>query len=217
MDGAAERAACLTFPCADIRIEETKRRGPNKTVEGITVVSKKVYTATAVSGLGLLAAGALYGATKNRTAYTAAITMGTAFYHLAMRLAVGWAIDIKFHNHMDYRKKWFRQRAFEPGLYRAIKVKSWKRHLPAFRPENFRLVRRSPADIIRAGCQAEIVHELIMVFSLVPILFRIWFGAAEVFFITSCLAALFDGMFAAAQRFNRPRLLRLVKEEEDGT
>lgn len=46
----------------------------------------------------------------------------------------------------------------------------------------------------------------------IRILFTIWFGSLEVFIITSCLSALFDSIFVIMQRFNRPRLMRLVKK-----
>ena len=60
-------------------------------------------------------------------------------------------------------------------------------------------------------CQAELVHETIMLLSFVPILAYLWFGALEVFIITSILAAGFDGMFVIIQRFNRSRVINMIK------
>ena len=140
-----------------------------------------------------------------------AVTFGTVFYHLAVRLAIGGLINAKYHNHMDYTGKWFQERSFEKKLYQALKVKKWKKWLPTFSPEDFDLKNRSVEEIIQAGCQAEVVHEVIMPFSFVPILFAIWFGSLGVFIITSCAAFLFDGIFVIMQRFNRPRLMRILK------
>lgn len=56
-------------------------------------------------------------------------------------------------------------------------------------------------------CQSETVHEVNMLLSFVPLLFSIWFGSLDVFLITSCGAALFVIM----QRYNRPRLMRLMR------
>ena len=72
--------------------------------------------------------------------------------------------------------------------------------------------------LIQASCQAEIVHEAITMLSFVPILFTVWFGGAGVFLTNSCLAALLDIAFVMVQRYNRPRLLRLIqKQSKRGT
>ena len=63
-------------------------------------------------------------------------------------------------------------------------------------------------------CGAEIVHEIIMVLSFLPLLAIPVFGAFPVFLITSVLAALFDGVFVMAQRYNRPRLVRILEKKE---
>ena len=67
-------------------------------------------------------------------------------------------------------------------------------------------------EIAQAMCQAEVVHEVNVVLSFVPILAAIPFGALWVFVITSVLAACYDGMFVVMQRYNRPRVIRLVKK-----
>ena len=72
--------------------------------------------------------------------------------------------------------------------------------------------------LIQASGQAEIVHEVITMLSFVPTLFTVWFGAAGVFQTTTCLAALLDAAFVMVQRYNRPRLLRLIqKQSKRGT
>lgn len=129
-----------------------------------------------------------------------------------MRLVVGYSIDAKYHNHMDYTKKWFQEKSFEAKLYKKLQVKKWKKFFPSFNPGDFQLENNSIEEIIQVTCQAEVVHEIIMILSFVPILFTIWFGSLEVFIITSCLSFLFDSIFVIMQRFNRPRLMRLVKK-----
>ena len=61
-------------------------------------------------------------------------------------------------------------------------------------------------------CQAEIVHEIIIVLSFVPIIFSIWFGELLVFIITSVISALIDSIFVMLQRYNRSRIIKLIKE-----
>lgn len=65
-------------------------------------------------------------------------------------------------------------------------------------------------EIAQAMCQAELVHELIILFSFLPIFTAIPFGALPIFVITSVLAACFDAMFVIMQRYNRPRVLKLI-------
>ena len=174
---------------------------------------KKMILATLVSLLGLLASGAVYYFTKHSVLFSFAVTFGTVFYHLAARLAVGGLIDAKYHNRMDHTRPWFAEKPFEKRLYRLLRVRRWKRWLPTFTPENFDLARRSPAEIVQTSCQAEVVHEINMPLSFVPVVFSVWFGSLAVFLITSCAAFLFDGIFVVMQRYNRPRLLRLMKRQ----
>ena len=174
-------------------------------------MKKTMISVTAISLVILVASGITYALTDIQPLFSMAITFGTIFYHLSVRLAIGGLIDTKYHNHMDYTKKWFQERPFEKKLYQALKVKNWKKWLPTFNPEDFDLKNRSVEEIIQVICQAEVVHEAIMPFSFVPILFSIWFGSLGVFIITSGAAFLFDSIFVIMQRFNRPRLMRLLR------
>ena len=174
-------------------------------------MKKTMISAVAISLVVLVASGVTYTLTDIRPLLSLGITFGTIFYHLAVRLAIGGLIDAKYHNHMDYTQKWFQEKPFEKKLYQVLKVKKWKKWLPTFNPEDFDLKNRSVEEIIQVSCQAEIVHEVIMPFSFVPILFSVWFGSLGVFIATSCAAFLFDSIFVIMQRFNRPRLMRLLR------
>lgn len=175
-------------------------------------MKKKMILITVVSLVGLVAFGATYCFTGNRAVFSLMITFGTVFYHLAIRLAVGYLIDAKFHNQMDYTKSWFREKSFEPKLYKKLRVKKWKKRFPTFNPQDFQLESRSVTEIVQVTCQAEIVHEVNMVLSFVPVIFSVWFGSTGVFVITSLMACLYDSMFVIMQRFNRPRLMRLLRK-----
>ena len=174
-------------------------------------IKKKMILLTLISLSVMLAAGVLYHLTGNRSLFSAAITFGTIFYHLGMRLAVGGLIDAKYRNQMDYTRWWFRERAFESSFYEKIRVQKWKGRMPTFTPQNFQLRRDAIPEIVQATCQAEVVHEINMVLSFIPVIFSIWFGSIEVFLITSCIAFIFDGLFVMIQRYNRPRLIRLIR------
>ena len=62
-------------------------------------------------------------------------------------------------------------------------------------------------------CGAEVVHEIIMLCSFLPLLMVPLFGEFWAFFITSLLSALFDSLFVMAQRYNRPRLERIAHKQ----
>lgn len=173
-----------------------------------------MISATILFLIGLSASMAAYRLTEIGAFFSLAVTFGTAFYHFAVRLAVGLGIDARYHNHMDYTKAWFQEKSFEPALYQKLQVKKWKKHLPTFTPEEFDLKSRSVEQVVQAMCQSEVVHEVNMPLSLVPILFSVWFGSLGVFLLTSCAAFAFDGIFVIMQRYNRPRLLRLMKKRE---
>lgn len=175
------------------------------------MLKKKMISIAVISLIFSFVSGTLYAFTETRAFFPVAVTFGTIFYHLAMRLAVGTLIDVKYHNRMDYTKKWFQEKAFEKKLYKKLRVRKWKNRLPTLNPEDFDLKNRSLEEIIQVTCQAEVVHELIMPLSFVPIVFSIWFGSLGVFVITSCVSFLFDSLFVIMQRYNRPRLMRLLK------
>ena len=143
---------------------------------------------------------------------SAAITTGTTFYHFAMRLMVGAIVPRCVHNPTKCR--WFHQKSFEPRLYMALRVKQWKDHMPTYDPESFSLKHNSLSQIVYNSCVSEAVHEVIVLFSFVPLLFPFLWGAFPVFLITSVLSAAFDSCFIIMQRYNRPRLLRIISKKE---
>ena len=85
--------------------------------------------------------------------------------------------------------------------------------MPTYNPDYYDVTKHSIEEIIQATCQAEIVHEVNMVLSFVPVIFTIWFGSLAAFLITSCVAFCFDGIFVIMQRYNRPRLMKLLKRQ----
>lgn len=175
-------------------------------------MKKQMITITLIALIGLLTSGAIYYFARIPFCFSAAVTFGTIFYHLAMRLAVGSLIDAKYHNRMDYTRKWFAEKPFEQKLYKRLRVKKWKKWLPTYDTQAFTLKRGSIEELVQTTCQAEVVHEVNMPLSFVPVVFSVWFGSLGVFLVTSVAAFLFDGIFVVMQRYNRPRLIRLMKK-----
>ena len=139
------------------------------------------------------------------------ITALTFSYHLLMRLAVGHIVNAVMKNRADYNKKRYQLKPFEKRLYEKLKVKKWKGKMPTYSPGTFSVKEHSYAEIAGAMCQAETVHEIIVVLSFIPLFFAIPFGSFVVFLITSILSAGFDTMLIIIQRYNRPRVIRLIK------
>ena len=173
-----------------------------KVMKSITVVT---FVATAVFAL-------LYRFSNIGWLLDGAITAGTTFYHFAMRLLVGAIVLSCVKNPM--KSRWFQQKSFEPKLYDKLKVKHWKDRMPTYDPASFSLKENSLAQIVDNCCVSEAVHEVIMLFSFVPLSFSLIWGAFPVFLITSILSALVDGCFAVIQRYNRPRLVRILAKKE---
>ena len=144
----------------------------------------------------------------------AAISFGTTAYHFIMRLTVGYIIPKLTNYDLDYRHPWFQPRKWEPAFYRWLKIRNWKKNLPTYAPGQFSLEENPLHRIIQNMCGAEIVHEVIMVLSFLPLSAVPFWGAFPVFLITSFLSALFDSIFVMIQRYNRPRLIRILEKQE---
>ena len=142
------------------------------------------------------------------------ITFCTALYHFAMRLFVGEICNKFIEPNLNCNSKWFKEKKFEKKIYKLLKVKKWKKFAPTYSPESFSLEKNSKEDIIRTMCGAEVVHELIIVFSFLPIIFSGLLDSFYEFLFTSIIAALVDSVFVIIQRFNRPRVIKLLKRSE---
>jgi len=144
-----------------------------------------------------------------------AITALTFAYHYLMRLAVGWIVPkLSEKNIPDPRSGWFRQKSFEKGLYKVLKVRNWKDRMPTYSPEDFSMEKHTLEEILQSTCVSELVHEVIIPLSFVPLLFSLVWGTFLVFLITSLLAAFVDMSFVIMQRYNRPRLVKLLERQK---
>ena len=150
---------------------------------------------------------------KSGLLFSLAITFGVTFYHFTMRLFVGYSVDKIFKNGINCNSQWFFPKKFEQHLYKKLHVHKWKEKVPSFDPEQFDIEKRTFGEIISSMCIAEIVHEVIFVFSFLPIFLSIPFGEFWFFLITSVLSAAFDLIFVILQRYNRPRVMRLLNRK----
>lgn len=156
----------------------------------------------------------LFSVFQEKIYLTLAITFSVTAYHLLMRFIVGWLYNTFMKNHADVTKSWYQVHAWEEKLYDFLKVKRWKNKMPVYYPETFSRKRHTWDEIAQAMCQSELVHETNMILSFLPIIASIWFDSFWVFFITSLCSALFDLLFVMMQRFNRPRILKIIQRSE---
>ena len=152
----------------------------------------------------------IFVATRNAIVEAITISIGVTLYHFAMRLAVGTIINFIMKNKADHKNVWFREKSFETKFYKMIGVQKWKKYLPTYSPDTFDTSQKTVKEIIGATCQAEIVHEIIMALSLLPMILIPFLGGATALIITSVLSMLFDSLFVILQRYNRPKLVKIM-------
>lgn len=175
----------------------------------------KVMKQTSVIALVLtLAFCFLFRMTSNSVIFSLAITFATIAYHFTVRILIGSVVNLIMKNKTDYTKKWYQVSATEMKLYQKLKVKEWKNKMPTYDKDTFDSSKHSWDEIIQATCQSELVHEINVAISFVPIIASVWVGALWVFFITSVLSAMFDLLFVFIQRFNRARIRKIIEKEK---
>ena len=148
--------------------------------------------------------------------FACAITWGTVAYHLLIRYLAPVILYLVKRKKYCYESFWFRQKAWEPGLYEKLGVKKWKKkvELWTYDPSEFSTEHHTLEEIINNMCHAEAVHELIVFAGFSSLLFAVPFGEFWVFFLTAVLAGGFDMIFVILQRYNRPRVLAILKRKK---
>lgn len=148
--------------------------------------------------------------TEKNIFLTLGITFMTICYHFTIRLVIG-NIMASISLSMFKPEAWrYRERKFEKKLYKAIRVKKWKKFAPTYNKNLFDLSCNPTEDIIGETCRSENVHWLCIAASLASITFAVPFGSLAVFLITGIAGALVDLTFVIIQRYNRPRLMRFA-------
>lgn len=151
----------------------------------------------------------LYKIIEGEILETLSITFFTIAYHLDIRLIIGNIIPL-YKNKININSKYFELKKFEDVLYKKIKVKKWKSKVPAYSPEEFDINKQTLEEIVRNICNSEIVHTANIIASYIPLFFIIFFGTPAVFIITSVLVSLIDLFLVIIQRYNRPRLIKVI-------
>ncbi len=145
----------------------------------------------------------------NESIEALAITLLTVAFHLDSRLIIG-AIISKFKNKINYNSKYYKTRKLENKIYKILKVKKWKSKVGTFDTDEFNLEKNTMEDILINMCNSEKIHTINIFISYIPLSFIIWFGQPYAFIVTSIFASLYDLLFVMVQRYNRPRIEKII-------
>lgn len=124
----------------------------------------------------------------------------------------------------DWNRPFFRVSEREMAFYRRIRLPRWKDRLPQFNPEfdkRHLAVSPTPAYLrkfLEVTCHAEMIHELIALLGFLSLFFCLLceqpLNWLPFFFGIALFIGLCNLPFAAIQRYNRFRLLRLLSRVE---
>ena len=136
----------------------------------------------------------------------------TIMYHFWVRIIMG-NVSKLFRKHINYKNWWFKERKFEKSLYKVLKVKEWKGKALTYNPEQFSLKENSLEKIANTMAKSEVDHWINEAISLSTLLFAIPWGTFWAFAISALVAMIFDSQFIIIQRYNRPRIIKILERE----
>ncbi len=182
---------------------KTKKSGP--AIFMYCVIAITVITAIVCFSLYY---GNIY---KNGIILWIGITAFTIMYHLWVRIIMG---NVSKLFKINYKQWLFKERNFEKGFYKLLRVKKWKGKALTYNPELFSLKDYSLEEIANTMSKAEVDHWINEVISLSTLLFAIPWGQFWIFLITAIAAMLFDSQFIIIQRYNRPRIVKILERRK---
>ena len=150
---------------------------------------------------------------KTETILWIGIIAFTIMYHFWVRIIMG-NVSKLFKKHINYKQWWFKEKGFEKGLYKLLRVKEWKDKALTYNPESFSLKEHSLEEITNTMVKSEVDHWINEVISLSTLFFIIPWGRTWAFVISAIAAMIFDSQFIIIQRYNRPRILKVIEREE---
>ena len=150
---------------------------------------------------------------KSKVILWTGITAFTIMYHFWVRIIMG-NVSKLFKKHINYKQWWFKERSFEKGLYKLLRVKQWKGKALTYNPESFSLKQHSLEEIANTMTKSEVDHWINEIISITTISFEIPWGELWIFLLTAIIAMIFDSQFIIIQRYNRPRVLKVLNKNK---
>ena len=150
---------------------------------------------------------------NNTTILWIGIVSFTIMYHLWTRIIMGNVAKL-FKKYLNYNQWWFKEKSFEKNIYEILCVKKWKGKALTYNPELFSLKDNSLKEIANTMAKVEVDHWINEIISLTTLLFAIPWGGFWAFLISAITAMIFDGQFIIIQRYNRPRIAKILEKRE---
>jgi len=174
-----------------------------------------MYCVIAITAITAIICFVLYygNMCKSKVVLWTGITTFTIMYHFWVRIIMG-NVSKLFEKHLSYKQWWFREKSFEKRLYKLLRVKSWKGKALTYNPESFSLKEHSLEEIANTMVKSEVDHWINEIISISTILFAIPWGQFWIFFVTAVAAMIFDSQFIIIQRYNRPRIIRILEKSK---
>lgn len=188
-----------------------------KTLKKMKTSRKTLFTIIVIISLSvLLPCGAIVldFAFANDFTKCLSLIMCLTGYNFFVRTIIGQTVTffLRNKNHFNLESAWLRPKKFEKPLYRFLKVKKWKKHAVTAIPEQFDLENLPLETVVKNMIQAELVHLIIIFAVLIPILFARQTVFPCLVVIGSVFSAVWDMQYVILQRYNRPKIVRLMKD-----
>ena len=149
---------------------------------------------------------------KNNIILWTGITAFTIMYHFWGRIILN-NVSKLFKKNINYKQWLFKERKFEKKLYKILRVKDWKGKALTYNPESFSLKEHSLEEIANTMAKPEVDHWINEAISLSTMLFAIIWGEFWIFCLTAVAAMIFDSQFIIIQRYNRPRIVKILEKK----
>ena len=132
-------------------------------------MEKTMKMAAAVSGCFTVIFILLYKFFGGDIFLSTSISLGTVFYHFAVRIAVGNICDkaIDVSSYQRNEKHYVGKR--EMDFYSYIRVKKWKKFIPSYDSSQFDPKLHTWMEIEGAVYRSEIIHKINAVLSFIPV------------------------------------------------
>lgn len=185
-------------------MSKTKKSGP-------AIFMYCVIAITAIFSIVCL--GLYYGKNLEKgVIFWTGVVSFTIMYHFWVRIIMG-NVSKLFQKHINYKQWWFQEKKFEKNLYKYLKVKDWKDKALTYNPETFSLKEHSLEEIANTMAKSEVDHWINEAISITTIFFSIPWGVFWLFLISAIGAMIFDSQFIIIQRYNRPRIVKLIERQ----
>lgn len=149
---------------------------------------------------------------KNNIILWTGITAFTIMYHFWGRIILN-NVSKLFKKNINYKQWLFKERKLEKKLYKILRVKDWKGKALTYNPESFSLKEHSLEEIANTMAKSEVDHWINEAISLSTMLFAIIWGEFWIFCLTAVAAMIFDSQFIIIQRYNRPRIVKILERK----